>query len=246
MSFIGEPCSCILAGQERLTSDDKDKISLDYLTSACMYYISIKDFKARLPSMTMIEIDDDVFNYLKNMAEPLVDTPNSVLRRILRIEQGSGSTKKFPGVSTSDESMHRVELSSEYFIQSYLAYRYQERFRPRAPFRTMFESEKHVIYFQNFNKAEATNLWYRLSETSLKALRETTKIVLICFTNPAEDLALEIPLRDIESRIEEKKWDKSYLEVNIDPVNLRWRELDWNLEKYQIAGKTDSSKAEVP
>lgn len=30
-----------------------------------------------------IEIDDDVWSYLKNFAEPFVDTPNSVLRRLL-------------------------------------------------------------------------------------------------------------------------------------------------------------------
>ena len=30
-----------------------------------------------------IEIDDDVWDYLKNFAEPFVDTPNSVLRRLL-------------------------------------------------------------------------------------------------------------------------------------------------------------------
>lgn len=33
-----------------------------------------------------IEIDEDVFSYLKSKAEPFVDTPNSVLRRELRID----------------------------------------------------------------------------------------------------------------------------------------------------------------
>lgn len=32
-----------------------------------------------------IEVDDDVFDYLKSNAEPFVDTPNSVLRRLLGI-----------------------------------------------------------------------------------------------------------------------------------------------------------------
>jgi negative regulator of replication initiation len=33
--------------------------------------------------MHRIEVDDQVFNYLKTKAEPLVDTSNSVLRRLL-------------------------------------------------------------------------------------------------------------------------------------------------------------------
>lgn len=31
----------------------------------------------------MIEIDEDIWNHLKSFAEPFVDTPNSVLRRLL-------------------------------------------------------------------------------------------------------------------------------------------------------------------
>jgi hypothetical protein len=37
-----------------------------------------------------IRIDDDVFEELKKHAEPLVDTPNSVLRRLLRLGEGLG------------------------------------------------------------------------------------------------------------------------------------------------------------
>lgn len=37
-----------------------------------------------------IEIDDDVYGYLKRAAEPFVDTPNSVLRRVLGLD-GNGS-----------------------------------------------------------------------------------------------------------------------------------------------------------
>jgi hypothetical protein len=35
-----------------------------------------------------IEVDDDVFDFLKTHAEPFVDTPNSVLRRVLKIDDG--------------------------------------------------------------------------------------------------------------------------------------------------------------
>lgn len=38
-----------------------------------------------------IEIDDEVFNALKRQAEPLVDTANTVLRRVLGIDQAKSS-----------------------------------------------------------------------------------------------------------------------------------------------------------
>jgi hypothetical protein len=36
-----------------------------------------------------IEVDDDVFEVLRQNAEPFVDTPNSVLRRLLRLKDGA-------------------------------------------------------------------------------------------------------------------------------------------------------------
>ncbi len=38
-----------------------------------------------------IDVDDEVFDYLKKMAEPFVDTPNSVLRRELLNKQKEGT-----------------------------------------------------------------------------------------------------------------------------------------------------------
>lgn len=37
--------------------------------------------------MPSIRIDDDVFEYLKNHAEPLIDTPNDVLRRLFKLSE---------------------------------------------------------------------------------------------------------------------------------------------------------------
>ena len=184
--------------------------------------------------MVSIQIDEEVFNYLKSLAEPFVDTPNTVLRRILFPAQKSASQTSSTLTSTASVSSAGTESSSEEFVNSYLRNRYGEQFRTRAPFRTMFESEKHLIYFQNFNKAGTNNLWYRLSESSLNTLRTTSKAAFVCLTNPAEDLILEIPVKDIDDQVAKKKWNKDFLEVNIDPTNLRWRELDWNLEQYRI------------
>ncbi len=42
--------------------------------------------------MKTIEIDTQVFDVIKSNAEPFVDSPNSVLRRLLEVEGGGGAT----------------------------------------------------------------------------------------------------------------------------------------------------------
>ncbi len=187
--------------------------------------------------MVSIEIDEDIFNHLNSLAEPFVDTPNTVLRRLLLPEdqpQHEASTKESTPITPSRD----LESSSEVFASSYLQKRYGEKFRTKTPFRTMFESEKHLIYFQNFNKSGTINLWYRLSESSLVTLRKTTKISIVCFTNPSENIIIEIPMKDIDIQIAKSNWKKNFLEVNIDPANLRWRELDWSIEQYLVKIKS--------
>jgi predicted nucleic acid-binding protein len=98
----------------------------------------------------------------------------------------------------------------------------------------MFESEKHLVYFQNFSKVGTSDLWYRLSKDPLNILRNTQKIALVCFTNPSENIVFEIPINDIDKRAAETKWIKDFFEVNIDPANSIWRELDWQIEKYLV------------
>ncbi len=44
--------------------------------------------------MPTVRIDDEVFEALKKLAEPLVDTPNSVLRRLLDLEKKKPSSPK--------------------------------------------------------------------------------------------------------------------------------------------------------
>jgi hypothetical protein len=182
--------------------------------------------------MVNIEIDEEVFNYLKSLAEPFVDTPNTVIRRLIFHKDKPLDTPKV--IKRTANSSYSVEASSEAFITTFLRERYGEDFRVKSPFRTMFESEKHLIYFQNFNKIGTTNLWYRLSESSLKSLRKTTKTAMICFTNPSENLIIEVPLKELDIQLARSTWKKEFLEVNIDPADLRWRELDWNLRKYLV------------
>src|SRR5438105_15134481 len=55
----------------------------------------------------MIEIDDEVLGYLESKAKPFVDTPNSVLRRVLGLDGGrhqdraeNGAAAQRPAVGT--------------------------------------------------------------------------------------------------------------------------------------------------
>lgn len=58
--------------------------------------------------MPVIRVDDDVFRELQKRAEPLVDTPNSVLRRLLGLDKGSG----VPGPSGVSISGKRTPRSA--------------------------------------------------------------------------------------------------------------------------------------
>jgi negative regulator of replication initiation len=77
--------------------------------------------------MVTIEIDEEVHNYLKSKAEPFVDTPNSVLRRLLFSEKSlpqqvilTRSTKESTMKLPSKDS----GAASEVFMSSFLQYRY--------------------------------------------------------------------------------------------------------------------------
>lgn len=50
-----------------------------------------------------IEVDDEVFDLLKREAEPFVDTPNSVLRRLLGLEHQADLGEERRGRSNSEE-----------------------------------------------------------------------------------------------------------------------------------------------
>ncbi len=59
--------------------------------------------------MPTIRIDDEVFEALKKLAEPLVDTPNSVLRRLLDLEEKKPpSSKPAPAKSQREQTPQSV------------------------------------------------------------------------------------------------------------------------------------------
>ena len=61
--------------------------------------------------MPTVRIDDEVFEALKKLAEPLVDTPNSVLRRLLDLETKKPASKdrgQLPNSSPRDKTPQSV------------------------------------------------------------------------------------------------------------------------------------------
>jgi hypothetical protein len=93
-----------------------------------------------------------------------------------------------------------------------------------------------VLYFLNFNKPGATNLWYKVNSTALHALLAADKPAYVVFTNPAERLAWIIPIEDLADaykRFGSRGLTSGDLDVNIDVERDRIRELDWSLEAYR-------------
>ena len=57
-----------------------------------------------------IRIDEDVWNYLKKKAEPFEDTPNSVLRRLLRLEEKSRKARRIPTGTRTPQDAFRIPI----------------------------------------------------------------------------------------------------------------------------------------
>jgi hypothetical protein len=54
---------------------------------------------ANLAMSPYIELDEDIYEYLKSQAEPFTDTPNTVLRRLLRLDDGPKGEIQQPAMS---------------------------------------------------------------------------------------------------------------------------------------------------
>ncbi len=182
--------------------------------------------------MTKIDIDQEVFELLQKNAIPFVDTPNTVLRRLLKIDMpDSQNTTKGArsAMTTKNKTISNIDTND--FVKIILDKKFPEGYQRKSPYHFMFESDNSLIYFQNFNQPSAT-LWYRITNKPLKVLRESEKKCFICLTNPAEGVAYLIPLEDIESKLVSSNWNRDYLEINIDHLSNKWKELDWNIKQY--------------
>ena len=143
--------------------------------------------------MKKIEVDDEVFKYLQNKAIPFVDSPNTVLRKILLLDskENEQAIHVSSGMTTNEK-----EISSDDFIQKILREQFNEIFKVNPPYRMMFSSDSNLIYFQNFNKSNES-LWYRITEKPFDLIKRSSKNAKICLTCPPEKKAYLIPINDI-------------------------------------------------
>jgi hypothetical protein len=180
--------------------------------------------------MKQIEIDEQLFEFLQKNAKPFIDTPNSVLRRLLRIGSNELIQEGKHKTDNSLFSKHSAGNVNE-FLQQVLNKEFNNNFTRKQPYRFMFESDEQLVYVQNFNK-ESPTLWYRVTNRPLKNLRDSAKKSYICLTNPAEKIAYLIPVEEIEKQVAASDWDRDYLEINIDHTSNRWKELNWNIKHF--------------
>ncbi len=183
--------------------------------------------------MPKIDIDQDVFEFLQKNAIPFVDTPNTVLKRLLKIGNiGSPKAKETKAIMATTNSTSGIAgIDTNDFVHTVLKKEFPEGYQRKPPYRFMFETVNSIIYFQNFNQPSAT-LWYRITKKPLQVLRDSSKESFICLTNPAEGIVYQIPLKDIESKLASSNWTRDYLEINIDHVSNKWKELDWHIRQY--------------
>ncbi len=181
--------------------------------------------------MVKIDIDNEVFEFLQKKAKPFVDTPNIVLRRLFQIDNNSFTQKNEVESTMSAPGKKTSSIDTNEFVRIVLNKEFTEEFKRKSPYRYMFESNNSLIYFQNFNQESAT-LWYRVNEKSLKALKSSSKKCFLCLTNPAESIAYLIPLEDVEKQIASSNYKRDYLEINIDHISRKWKELDWNIKQF--------------
>jgi len=181
--------------------------------------------------MVKIDIDKDVFEFLQNNAKPFVDTPNTVLRRLLQIGNNSSPPKNETKSAMPTPAQKTTQIDTNEFVRTVLNKEFIEEFRKKSPYRLMFESPNTLIYFQNFNQ-ESPTLWYRVSEKSLKVLKASSKKGFLCLTNPAESIAYLFPLEEVKKQIVSSNYKRDYLEINIDHISRKWKELDWNIKQF--------------
>lgn len=180
--------------------------------------------------MPKIEIDEEVMAFLKAQARPFVETtPNAVLRRLLL---GKPISRRMKSEAARPKRVQDGGVDTGTFVDRVLERRFGHGFRKRPPYQYMFDSEPWRVYFQNFNKKETSNLWYRLRGGALRDLDSAKKDAAVCLTNPAQGIVYVLPVAEVIRRARRAGWAGGDLEVNIDPSDNRWRELDWDLSTH--------------
>ncbi|WP_156820459.1 hypothetical protein [Thioalkalivibrio thiocyanodenitrificans] len=184
-----------------------------------------------------IRVDAEVFEMLQRHAQPLVDTANDVLRRIL-LKMPSPPPPKGRKVTPRGDGESPL-VDSATFVQFLLKDRFGDGFHQVSRYQFMFESDNQLVYCQNYNK-EADLLWYRVNKKPRRDLASSGKQAWLCLTNPAERYAYIIPMADVEARAQAYGWSRDEFEIHIHSQDSRWNELGWSIGQY----KHDLSRAE--
>lgn len=184
--------------------------------------------------MTKIDVDDQVYGALKEMAEPFVDSPNTVLRRLLGLDGAArGTLRKVAQPEPAPRQRAQTgKVRSKRFVEEVLAQEFGRDFNRRGRFVYMLESKNRQVYFQNFNAAY-DNAWYRIVAAARRDLENSKKETFVCLTVPAVGEYYLIPFEDIKVQIERCRWERPDLEVNIDRLRSFWRELRWDIGAYR-------------
>lgn len=183
--------------------------------------------------MPSIEIDPEVYAFLERHARPFLDTPNDVLRRLL-LSTSPNSESMIRPLAAAPDTSPRPKSTPAPFDKIFELLK--GRFARRAPYRTMFESSDSLLYVQNYGK-ETNHLWYRISEGAWKDLRTSPQAAWLCLSYPDGGFVYLIPVKELQQRVEQQRWQRPYLEVNIDPATSRWTELDWILTPFKVQMK---------
>jgi len=177
--------------------------------------------------MNTIKIDDDVMESLKSKADPFNDTPNSVLRRLLGLDNSKRTENR-------KEKTTRGIMKSDEFVRKVITEHYEYDGRPQkvGRFRYLFNLDGKYVYFQNFNEP-TNNLWYRLRSNALEKLKNKNESELV-LTYPVDRVFYTIKVSDLLEKLDQNNWTRDDIEVNIDPDQDYWRELNWRLPRFDI------------
>lgn len=175
--------------------------------------------------MNSIEIDNEVLKFLKNNADPFNDTPNSVLRRLLGMDVTKSKRTNQPQIGD--------RMRSDEFVKKIISQHYNFSGVPRkvGRYQYMFNLNGNLVYFQNFSKP-TNNLWYRLKSSAIEELKNKNSEIV--FTYSVDGIFYPINVSELQQKLEKSNWSREDIEVNIDPDNDYWRELNWRLERHSI------------
>ena len=70
--------------------------------------------------MTTIRIDKEVYRWIQSLAKPFEDTPNSVLRRVARLEENNKKTQSEVTMRSKDgaKSIRAKDLAQEWKVEA--------------------------------------------------------------------------------------------------------------------------------